>query len=483
MNTELWARFVERLKNQINDRCLAYLENLTCCNMSDTEWNLCLPDRASLNFVESNLYEKLHEVIHDVLEEANLSSDVDVNLSIEGEASFYNNKKTRSLFDPMCITDISTPVVEKAAFRVRPQYDVPSSDVLEAVPFVPDIRLREESCLNERFTFDNFIQGGSNEFAYCLSKAVATNPGTLHNPLFIYGGVGLGKTHLMQAIGNELLEAGNLRVRYMTCEKFTNDYMLACAKKTLEEFREQVRTNCDVLLLDDVQFLSGKSETQKEFFNVFNELLSNNKQVVLTSDRHPHEIAKLEERISSRCLGGVITDMQLPEYETRLSIIRKKSRDEHFYMPEDVAQYIATKVVTNVRELEGCIKRIKACADVRNEHINMALAQKMIEPFYSTKTVMLNADTIIDVVSRYFGISSEELLGKSRAKPYVYPRQIAMYLVRHHTSLSFPEIGRAFKRDHTTVLSADQRITKGLADKQDATLQSDIKRLEDELAK
>ena len=483
MNTEIWARFVERLKNQVNDRCLAYLENLTCYNMNDTEWNLCLPDRASLNFVESNLYEKLHEVLHDVLKEANLNTDVAINLSTESESSIYENKKSRSLFDPMCVTDISTPVVEKASFQLRSRYSAPTSDVLDAVPFVPDVRLREESGLNARFTFDNFIQGGSNEFAYCLSKAVATNPGTLHNPLFIYGGVGLGKTHLMQAIGNELLETGNLRVRYMTCEKFTNDYMAASAKKSFEEFREKVRRNCDVFLLDDVQFLSGKVETQKEFFNLFNELLSNNKQVVLTSDKHPHEIAQLEERISSRCLGGVITDMQLPEYETRLNIIRRKSRDEHFYMPEDVAQYIASKVVTNVRELEGCIKRIKACADVHNEHINMAIAQKMIEPFYQTKTVMLNADTIINVVSRYFGISSEELLGKSRAKPYVYPRQIAMYLVRHHTSLSFPEIGRAFKRDHTTVLSADQRITKGLAEKQDATLQSDIKRLEDELAK
>ena len=486
MNTEtIWAHFLERLNNQINDRCLPYLANISCRNIGTDEWELCLPNRAALLFVESNLVEKLQEIIVDVLKEEGLSSDVKLSLSLEGDNAGAQRKTESGFlpFDAMRVTDISTPYEEKvSAFQVSKNSAL-KSDVMSAIPFGVDIEIREASHLNPKFTFDSFIMGGSNEMAYFSAKAVAANPANAYNPLFIYGGVGLGKTHLMHAIGNEILQTNqHLRVRYMTSEAFTNDYLEALEHKKMSEFREKIRKNCDVLLLDDIQFVAGKTETQKEFFNVFNEFLSANKQIILTSDRQPSEIRELEERMRSRFEAGLNVDIQLPEFETRLGIIRKKSRSEGFYIPDDVAQYIASKIKSNVRELEGCIKRIKASAEIHHEHISMSLAQKLIEPYYQTRTVMLDAHAIIECVCGYFGISYEEMTGKSRAKPYAYPRQIAMYLARIHTDLSFPDLGRVFGRDHTTVLHAHQRITTDLQ-KKDTTLQFDIKRIEDQLFK
>ena len=486
MNAKIWAQFLERLKEQVNDRCLAYIENLSCRSMTDQTWNLCLPNRSMLNFVESNLDDTLRGVLHSVMCDAGMT-DVSIVYSIENEQEPVSKRESGYLpFDPVTVTDISVPDVKKASFQVSRAMNsedaAGNSDLMNVLPFVADIKVREASHLNANFTFDSFIKGGSNEMAYCAAKAVAANPAGAYNPLFIYGGVGIGKTHLMHAIGNEIIETSNIRVRYMTSEEFTNDYLDAVRNNRMQEFRESIRRNCDVLLLDDIQFIAGKAETQKEFFNTFNDLQRANKQIVLTSDKHPQEIKELEERIRSRFLGGLMADIQLPEYETRLEILRKKSRSENFYIPDDVAQYIASKVTSNVRELEGCIKRIKASADIHNEHISLSLAQKLIEPFYQTRTVLLDANKIIDCVCRYFGISNEEMVGKSRAKPFVYPRQIAMYLARSHTSLSFPDLGRVFGRDHTTVLHAVQRIMDDLA-KKDTALQFDIKRLEDELFK
>ena len=410
-----------------------------------------------------------------------ITTDVAISLSVEDDV-VPQQKEPGCLFDSVKVTDVSTPAVQKAAFQISSSSSFDKSDVNDVVPFVPDIEIRENSHLNPRYTFDTFIKGGSNEMAYCAAKAVAANPASSYNPLFIYGGVGLGKTHLMHAIGNEIIETSNLRALYMTSEQFTNGYLDAVRFHSIPQFQEKIRCNCDVLLLDDIQFIAGKAETQKEFFNSFNDLINANKQIILTSDKHPKDINNLEERLSSRFLAGLTTDIQLPEFETRLEIVRKKSRDEKFFISDDVAQYIATKVTSNVRELEGVIKRIKACANIRNERISMELAQKLIEPFYQTRNVMLDANVIIERVCHYFGITVDEMLGKSRAKQYVNPRQIAMYLSRTKTSLSLPELGRVFQRDHSTVLSAVQRVTNALNEK-DATLEADIKFLKDDLNK
>ena len=476
MNTEIWAKFKARVKNQVNDGFYhAYLENLSCRSMTDTEWEVCLPDRATLNEVESKLSEKFLDIIHELLKDEGIVSEVSLVFSLEGDAS-DEQKAHEPGYLPLMgmnkVTDVSTPEDVKAAFRVSPKYSV--FDTADAV------RIREESHLNANYTFDSFIKGGSNEMAYCAAKAVAASPSGAYNPLFIYGGVGLGKTHLMHAIGNEILQTSNLRVRYMTSEEFTNGYLESLASGKMKEFRIQVRQNCDVLLLDDIQFVAGKKETQNEFFNVFNELTQNNKQIVLTSDRSPKEIKELTDRMQSRFMQGLMADIQLPEFETRLEIVRKKSRAERFFIPDDIAQYIASNVKSNVRELEGCINRIKMAAN--SHEITMALAQRIIEPFYQPHAVLVDANMIIETVCKYFGIAVEEMMGKSRAKPIAHPRQIAMYLARSHTSLSFPDLERIFERDHTTVLYAVRKIKDGLANK-DSYLEMDIKRLEDELFK
>ena len=482
MNTEIWAQFLERLKNQVNDRSFTYLENLSCRKMTDQQWDLCLPDRSTLNFVESNLSDKINEVLSDVLKSHSLNPQITLSFSLENDQTSEGKPEPGCLFDPIHVVDVSKQTVQKAAFQVSRSFHSDIFPASEDNPIIPSIEAREASHLNPNFTFDNFIKGGSNEMAYCASKAVAANPAGAYNPLFIYGGVGLGKTHLMSAIGNEILQTSNLRVRYMTSEEFTNNYMDAVKVNRMKEFHEEIRKNIDVLLLDDIQFIAGKEGTQKEFFNAFNDLHSANKQIVLTSDKHPQEIKDLEERISSRLVSGLFVDIQLPEYETRLEILRKKSRTQNFYLPDDVAQYIAAKVNSHVRDLEGCINRIKASAEIHNEHISMALAQKLIEPYYQSRTVLLDPDAIMQSVCRYFGITLDELLSKSRTKPIVYPRQIAMYLARTHTSLSYPDLGRAFKRDHSTIMNGVANVKKALSDK-DTELQFDIKRLEDELFK
>ncbi len=481
MDTQIWTRYQTSLKNRLSEFSYSYLENMTCCQMSETRWEIALPDRSTLNYVETNLIDKLNEVLHEVLRENGINSDVELTFCVE------NQKRPTSgmlPFDerPVKLRDVSSVSNKTAAFQISPSSaylnDTNSADLV-----VASEELRKISRLNERYTFDNFVQGNSNDMAYAAAKAVATKPGgNDFNPLFIYGGVGLGKTHLMQSIGNEIIETSFLRVQYMTSEDFTNEYIRALEKKNVQEFRDHIRENYDVLLIDDIQFIAGKIETQKEFFHTFNYFLEVGKQVVLTSDKHPSEIRELEERMRSRFVGCGTFDIQLPDYETRLAILNKKANSEGIYLPSEVADYIAQKVATNVRELEGCYKRIKANATAHHERISLALAQKIIDPLYQTRTVMLNADDIIKCVSDYFCISIEEIMGKSRAKPFVYPRQIAMYLARLHTSLSFPDLARAFNRDHSTIMSGVTKIKASLANK-DTNLEYDIKRLEDKLFK
>ena len=485
MNTELWARFRDCLKNSINERAYAYVEHMTCRRMTDEEWDLCLPDRSALNYVEVNLRDKLYEVLDWVLSEEGIKHDVRLSFSVEGAVDVEEVRpRGNSLFpsEALKVREVSTISDEKAAFQVsRPSRTY--VETIPAEPFIASIELRKQSRLNERYRFDSFIQGNSNDVAFAASKAVASNPGgTDYNPLFLYGGVGLGKTHLMHAIGNEIIETCALRVRYTTCEEFQGDFVNALKNDCVQEWRTQIRENYDVLLIDDIQFISNKAGTQREFFHTFNELFEAKKQIVLASDRHPSEISDLEERIRSRFGAGGTFDIQLPDYETRLAILNQKARADNIYLPNDVAAYIASKVATNVRELEGCFKRIKMNAIAHKESITLELAQKLIDPYYQTRNVMLDAEVVINSVCRYFGISNAEMLGKSRAKPFAYPRQIAMYLARTHTALSFPDLGRVFGRDHTTVLHGYQRIMDDLL-KKDMNLEMDIKRLEEELMK
>lgn len=477
MNSEIWVCYLEALKNHVNDNAFSHLQGLSCRSMMRDRWELCLPDRSSLNYVETNLSEIMVEVLHDVLKEAGLFSNVTISLCVAGAVDTGSGE--RWLFnDPVreCVNPLKE---EKASFMISRRHVTEMESASEECNIVSEA-VRKASHLNERYSFDSFVQGNSNDTAYAAAKAVAVKPGGNDlNPLFIYGGVGLGKTHLMQAIGNEIIETSVLRVLYMTSEMFMNGYLESLDRKNVQEFRDNIRENSDILLIDDVQFIAGKTETQKEFFNTFNYLIEAGKQVVITSDKHPSELPTLEDRIRSRLLGSGTFDIRLPEYETRLAILKKKSRMIGFYLPDDVADYMARKINTNVRELEGCLTNIRFQVKT-GATINLEMAKKSIEPFYQTRALILDAKSIMRCVSDYFGITVDDLMGKSRAKPFVYPRQIAMYLARSHTSLSFPDLGRAFGRDHTTVLHAVQRINDE-KNNGNTMLENDIKRLEDKL--
>ena len=319
--------------------------------------------------------------------------------------------------------------------------------------------------LNNRYTFDRFVIGTGNQFAHAASVAVANDPGNSYNPLFIYGGVGLGKTHLLHAIGNAALEKSpRLMVCYIPAEKFTNDLIASLRSGKMSDFKERYR-NVDLLLMDDVQFIAGKRSTQEEFFHTFNELYSTRRQVVVTSDKFPKEIPDLEERIQSRFEWGLVADIQAPDIETRVAILNRKAELENITLPEDVALFLATAVKNNIRELEGCLIRIGAHASLTRKEINLDLAKAILAPILGNAGREISPDMIQKAVADHFGVKLSELRSDRKHKVIAMPRQVAMYLMREMTRCSFPDIGQRFGgRDHTTVMYAVKKIEKNLAD-------------------
>jgi chromosomal replication initiator protein len=316
--------------------------------------------------------------------------------------------------------------------------------------------------LLDKYTFDSFVIGPSNRFAHAAALAAAETPGTQYNPLFIYGGVGLGKTHLLQAIGQYVLKhTPNLKVRYVTLETFTNDFINSLRDDSIEGFKAKYRT-IDVLLIDDIQFLQKKEQTQEEFFHTFNTLYDAQKQIVITSDRHPKGLATLEDRLVSRFEWGLITDIQPPDLETRVAILRKKVRaDGTILADEDVLMLIASRVPTNIRELEGCLTRVVAFSSFTKRPITVDLAREVLKDIPETASTRITIDLILSSVAEFTGISVTEIIGDKRTRPVVEGRHLAMYLARELTDASLPKIGeRIGGRDHTTVLHAVEKITK-----------------------
>ncbi len=316
------------------------------------------------------------------------------------------------------------------------------------------------SILNPKYTFNTFVKGNGNQLAHAAALAVAEAPATAYNPLFIYGGVGLGKTHLMHAIGHYVLEQNNdSRVLYTSSEKFTNELINAIKDDRNEEFRNKYR-NIDVLLIDDIQFIGGKERTQEEFFHTFNALYELNKQIVISSDKPPKEILTLEERLRSRFEWGLIADIQAPDTETRIAILRKKSQLERYDIPNEVLVYIANNIESNIRELEGALNRVIAYASLTGSPITLELAQDCLKQILAGISVAnINHTTIMKVVSRYYDISPEQLVTQKRSRDISFPRQVAMYLCRELTGMSLPKIGQVFGgRDHTTVMHACDKI-------------------------
>ena len=325
--------------------------------------------------------------------------------------------------------------------------------------------------LNPKYTFESFVVGNNNRLAHAAALAVAESPATSYNPLFLYGGVGLGKTHLMHAIGNEVLKNNSsAKVLYVTSEKFTNELINAIKDNVNEKFRNKYR-NIDVLLIDDIQFIAKKDAIQEEFFHTFNTLHESGKQIVISSDKPPRDIQLLEDRLKSRFEWGLITDISMPDYETRLAILRKKADIEHIDIDDDILENIAVRVDSNIRELEGALNKIVAHASLAGVPISFDMAEKSINDLVVKKEKIISIEYIQDVVAKFFGIDIKDLKSSKRSNDVVIPRQIAMYLCRSIANASFPKIGEEFgKRDHTTVMHAVNKIDKEIKENSNTKL-------------
>jgi chromosomal replication initiator protein len=321
--------------------------------------------------------------------------------------------------------------------------------------------------LNPKYMFETFVIGSSNRFAHAASVAVAESPAKAYNPLFIYGSSGLGKTHLLHAIGHYATTLGHARsVRYVSTEEFTNDFINSLRDDKTQAFQRRYR-DVDILLIDDIQFLESRERTQEEFFHTFNTLHNANKQIVISSDRSPRQLATLEDRMRTRFEWGLLADIQPPDLETRIAILQKKAAQERMYAPDDVLEFIASRVSNSIRELEGALIRVTAFASLTRSTVQLSLAEEVLRDFMPDGAgPEITADQIMASTSEYFGVSLDDLRGHSRSRVLVNARQVAMYLCRELTDLSLPRIGQAFGgRDHTTVMHADRKIRQHMAER------------------
>lgn len=382
------------------------------------------------------------------------------------------NEFTKSILEARYLTLIQNAVNQVAEREYTISFLIPGEEITNGSKEVNE-KINDtmvlKSQLNPKYIFDTFVIGNSNRFAHAASLAVAEAPAMAYNPLFIYGGVGLGKTHLMHAIGHYILSQNpKANVVYVSSEKFTNELINSIRDDKNVEFRDKYR-NVDVLLVDDIQFIAGKERTQEEFFHTFNALHDANKQIIISSDRTPKEIPTLEDRLRSRFEWGLIADIQAPDLETRIAILRKKAQMENLDVPNDIMVYIASKIKSNIRELEGALIRIIAYSSLTNKDVTIDLAEEALKDILSsTKPKEVNVAFIKETVSKHLDIKMDDFNSKKRTRAISYPRQIAMYLCRELTDLSLPKIGEEFGgRDHTTVIHAYDKISKELETDED----------------
>lgn len=348
---------------------------------------------------------------------------------------------------------------EAVAEEKKEKRAVQSSPIYLSIPF-----------LNPRYTFENFVVGHGNRFAHAAALAVSESPGKAYNPLFLYGGVGLGKTHLMQAIGYEVLKkAPKAKVVYISSEKFTNEVIDSIQHNTMAQFRNKYR-NVDVLMIDDIQFIAGKERTMEEFFHTFNTLYETSKQIIISNDRPPKEIPDIEDRLRSRFEWGLIADIQPPDFETRIAILKKRAELENIHIPDEVFNTIASRITSNIRELEGALTRLIAHVSIEKTEVSVSSVEKILKDIItpSKNKPPITIETIKKAVAEYFGIKLEDLNSKTRTKEIAAARQVAMYLSREMTSASLPKIGDAFGgRDHTTVMHAYDKIKTAVKEEKD----------------
>ncbi len=425
-NITVWKEILDSIKKQINSPyIIAWLEPLAIRTISDTRIILEVPNDFWLVWIQKNYLEMIKNTCKEVLKK-----DFQVALEI-------NTKLTEKLDEEM-------PTSENEAELINKNFQ----------------KKIEGSLLNKEYIFNEFIVGPSNQFAHAASIACANNPGENYNPLFIYGGVGLGKTHLVHSIGNQMIKNNpSLKICYLSAEKFMNE-LISCIKyDKMNEFRNKYRQNCDALLLDDVQFLAGKERTQLEFFHTFNALYEERKQIIITSDKFPKDIPTLEERLRNRFEWGLIADIQPPELETRIAILKRKAESNKMNLPDDVALYLATNIRNNIRELEGSLIRLEAYSSLTGIALSLDLAKDILKNIIQDSDKKLKLEDVQKHVAQFFNINTTELKSANKKKFIAFPRQIAMYLTRKHFNISFPEIGNIFGgRDHSTVIHAVKKI-------------------------
>jgi len=382
-------------------------------------------------------------------------------------------------------SDATAPAVARAAAPSSTSSTSSTGGAMATVesdmPPGPDLEISAEQvniALNPRYTFDTFVAGPSNQLAYAAARASSSTYPPKYNPVFVCGGVGLGKTHLLHAIGHHILEhRPGARLLYLTGERFMNEYIHAIRTNRMHDFRSRYREGCDVLLVDDVQFLAGKDGTQDEFFHTFNALHDTHRQIVLTADRKPHEISDIADRLRTRFAWGLLADIEPPELEVRVAILRKKAAQENIHLPDDVALYIASSIKSNVRELEGALIRLAAYSSLSRREISLDFARETLQGSLTRPQEHLTVDQILKAVANYYGVKVSDLKSPRRHKSIAAPRAVAMYLARAHTKESYPDLGRSFGgKHHTTVISAVEKVTKRL--KSDATLRGELHAIE-----
>lgn len=416
-----------------------------------------------LDLVEQFRQELTPEVYNTWFKPIQVTSATEDSLTIEVPNQLYKdwfNKNYLKRVNESLAKVYKKPISISVTMSNKDIAPPPSSVESPNITLSKQSNVYKDSMLNPRYSFENFIVGPNNRFAHAASIAVAQAPAKAYNPLFIYGRVGLGKTHLMQAIAHYIIDHNpTSKIFYVSCESFTNELINAIQNRTTLKFRSKFR-GLDVLLIDDVHFLGGKAHAQEEFFHTFNTLYDARKQIILSSDRPPKEIADLEERLISRFEWGLVTDLQPPDFETRVAILRKKAEMSSAVIPDNVVFYIAEKIRTNIRKLEGALLKVVSNASLTGSELTISLAEKVLEDFIvSEEETIVNIDTIQKVVAEYFDIRVADMKSTRRPKSIAYPRQIAMYLSRNLTKSSLPEIGEAFGgRDHSTVIYAYRLI-------------------------
>ncbi len=437
---EIWSEALELLKQETSPIAFkTYVEVISPRLVDNTTICLILPSDYYIDICKKRFLDLIRNTL-------SLITNIEYNILFESKESFSeDNDNFNENYNNIKTTNEETRV---------------TNNINNQIDNVTKVRkTNENSGLNERYTFENFIVGSNNRFAHAAASAVSENPGKKYNPLFIYGGVGLGKTHLMQAIGNAMYEAdNNIKIIYCTGEAFANEVISAIMNNQNETFRKKYR-NIDLLLIDDIQFLAGKDRCQEEFFHTFNSLFESGKQIVLTSEKPPKEIPLLEDRLKTRFEMGLSVDIQAPDYETRLAILRKKSETERYIIDDEILVKIASKVKTNIRELEGVFNKLVAYTSFTNNELTDSVVENTIESILVKNTKVITSKLIMQVVCKFFNIKVQDMTSTKRSNSVAFPRQIAMYLCREIANMSFPSIGKDFGgRDHSTVLHAYSKI-------------------------